>query len=89
MKTFVVGLLLLLAILQYKLWFEPTGLNQYRQLKEAVTAQSTQNKQLQQRNQALAAEIKDLKHGREAIEERARHELGLVKNCETYYQIVE
>lgn len=89
MKTFVIALLLLLAILQYKLWFEPTGLNQYRQLKEAVTAQSTQNKQLHQRNQALAAEIKDLKHGREAIEERARHELGLVRNGETYYQIVE
>jgi cell division protein FtsB len=89
MKATIIALVLLLLLLQYKLWFEETGINQYRRLKAAVAAQTEKNTALKQRNQALAADIKDLKHGSEAIEERARQDLGMVKQNETYYQIVD
>ena len=89
MKSIIIALVLLLLLLQYKLWFEETGIHQYNRLKAAVAEQTEKNNVLKQRNQALAADIKDLKHGSEAIEERARQDLGMVKENETYYQIID
>ena len=88
MKVLALLLLVLLLMLQYKLWFSQGGLPEVWQLEEARSQQVSENAELGQRNQSLAAEVRDLKEGREAIEERARSEMGMIKKGETFYQIV-
>ena len=85
----LLALLVLLAGLQAKLWLGAGGLPDARALRETVTAQRAENKRLQQRNDALSAEVEDLKSGEAAVEERARSELGMVKPGETFYRVVE
>lgn len=58
-------------------------------LETAITAQAAENEGLRERNEALAAEVTDLKQGLEAIEERARNELGMIREGETFYQVVD
>jgi len=82
-------LLILLIGLQLKLWAGQGGLSEVRLLEKRVAEQKGENARLKQRNDALAAEVEDLKHGDEAVEERARSELGLIKPGETFYQVVE
>ncbi len=82
-------LLVLLAALQFKLWFGQGGLRDLSQLQAANLAQHAENERLTQRNRELAAQVGDLKAGSEAIEELARTELGLVSPDEEFYQIVE
>jgi cell division protein FtsB len=82
-------LLLLLAFLQYQLWFSVGNIPDAMKLKTQVRNQVAENAELAKRNQALAAEVVDLKQGQTAIEERARTELGMVKRSETFYQIVQ
>lgn len=89
MKALNAILLTLLVVVQYKLWLGDGGLFKLWQLEAAVEAQQAQNKQLLERNKALAAEVLDLKQGLGAIEERARTELGMIKKGETFFQIVE
>ncbi len=89
MKALVAGLIVLLAFLQYKLWLGEGSLNEIWQLHQAIDAQTRENAALKERNAALDAEVKDLKHGLDAIEERARAELGMIKKDETFYRIVE
>lgn len=89
MKPLVIGLAIILAILQYKLWFDNTGVRQYWQLKKSTIEHMAENKNLKQRNELLKAEIKDLKTGQQAIEEIARNDLGMVKKNETFYQVVD
>lgn len=89
MRILLAILVVLLLALQYKLWFGDGGLLKVRELQEAVEAQQQENAALRERNGALAAEVKDLKTGTAAIEERARTELGMVKEGETFYQVVE
>jgi len=89
MKLLIAILVLLLAVLQYQLWMGERGLSDVWRLHKTVEAQEQENQRLKDRNQALAAEVKDLKQGLEAIEERARSELGMVKKGETFYQVVE
>ena len=60
-----------------------------QRFEEIKQAQIEENQQLSERNQSLAAEVLDLKQGMEAIEERARSEMGMIKNNETYYQIID
>lgn len=87
---FLTGLLLALFIyLQYKLWMSSDGVPQLMQLKRTVTKQEQENSQLLARNQGLQAEVADLKQGHQAIEERARSELGMIKQGEQFYQVVE
>jgi len=81
-------LLLLLVGLQFKLWSRHGGMPEVNSLRMAVKKQSDENDKLLQRNQALEADVHDLKHGDEAIEARARAELGLIKPGETFYQVV-
>ncbi len=82
-------LIALLALLQYKLWFSPDGVAQFWKLKHNIAEINKENSALQERNSHMAAEVKDLKQGDEAIEERARDDLGLVKPGEVFYQIVK
>ncbi|MGB3461407.1 MAG: cell division protein FtsB [Rhodanobacter lindaniclasticus] len=82
-------LLLLLAGLQLKLWFGGGSMQEVDSLRVAVNKQTSDNARLQKRNQALAADVHDLKHGDQAVEARARTELGLIKPGEVFYQVVE
>jgi len=88
-KTILYILIGILVGLQYALWLGDGGLLSLIKLKQEITTQKTENIQLRERNLALEAEVRDLKEGSEAIEERARAELGMVKKGETFYQIIE
>lgn len=82
-------LLLLLAGLQYRLWVGDGGLAEVAELKRQIAAQQGENQHLLERNHILEAEVLELKKGMETVEERARHELGMVKEGETLYQLAE
>jgi cell division protein FtsB len=82
-------LLVLLIALEVKLWAGQGGMAEVWRLEKSVAEQQHENDELKARNDALAAEVADLKGGTEAIEERARSELGLVKPGEKFYQVVE
>ncbi|WP_126445435.1 cell division protein FtsB [Sulfuricystis multivorans] len=79
-------LVALLILLQYPLWLGKGGLLRIWDLERQVAAQRETNQRLEARNAALDAEVRDLKSGLEAIEERARYELGLVKEGEIFVQ---
>jgi cell division protein FtsB len=85
----LVLLLALLAWLQYRLWFGNGGEREVAALQAQVQRQARENAGLRQRNDALAAEVEDLKSGEAAAEERARSELGMIKPGETFYRVVE
>ena len=89
MKIFIALLLALLLVLHYRLWFARGNLLEVRNFETIKQEQAEENLRLQERNQALAAEVQDLKQGMEAIEEKARSEMGMIKEGETFYQIVE
>lgn len=80
-------LLLLLAGLQYRLWVGNGSLAQVAELKQQIDDQHVENERLLERNRVLYAEVLELKKGMETVEERARHELGMVKEGETLYQL--
>ncbi len=82
-------LAVLLAWLQYRFWFGPGNSGEVMTLEAQVEHQKRDNDGLQQRNDALAAEVQDLKEGQAAIEERARSELGMIKPGEKFYRVVE
>ncbi|WP_132141862.1 cell division protein FtsB [Luteibacter rhizovicinus] len=86
-----IGLVLVILIiaLQLKLWVGGGSMHEVETLRDRVKTQAEENLDLQKRNQALAADVEDLKHGEQATEARARSELGLIKPGETFYQIVE
>jgi cell division protein FtsB len=77
---------LILAI-QYPLWMGKGGWLRVWDVDQQLAAQGVKNEGLEVRNAALAAEVKDLKQGSDAIEERARYELGMVKNDEVFFQL--
>ncbi|MCY1346604.1 Cell division protein FtsB [compost metagenome] len=84
-----VVLILLLAGLQYRLWVGDGSLAQVQDLQQQIAEQKGENERLMERNRILEAEVLELKKGMETVEERARHELGMVKEGETLYQIAE
>lgn len=89
MIRFVAGFLLTaFLVLQYRLWVSPDGMRDVWRLEQAIAAQTGENDRLTERNSTLAAEVRDLKEGRAAIEERARTDLGMVRPNETFYQVV-
>ncbi len=89
MKAFVVLLVSLLALVQFRLWVGDKSLAEVWRLRQAIDHQTAENALLQSRNQRLEAEVRDLKTGLEAVEERARLELGMIRKDEIYFQIVE
>jgi cell division protein FtsB len=88
MKFLAAGLLLLLVLLQYRLWLGEGGMREVNRLRAEISAQREENGQLKERNRTLTAEVQDLKKGTTAIEERARTDLGMVGKSETFYQVV-
>lgn len=82
-------LIVLLFLLQYRLWFSHDGLPSVLYLNRTVEIQRSENSILEERNKMLAAEVTDLKEGRDALEERARSELGMIRKGETFIQIIE
>ncbi len=89
MRILIVGLLVLMLLLQYRLWVGEGSVAEVWRLRQAVAMQVDENTQLQMRNSALEAEVNDLKRGMGAIEERARSELGMIREGETFYQIID
>lgn len=80
-------LLILVLMLQYRLWFGRNSVADYAQLKASVANQAQINEKLERRNELLKKEILDLKRGHNAVEERARNELGLIKQGEVFYRL--
>ncbi len=89
MRILILILFLLIVILQYRLWVGEGSLAEVSTLQQQVEEQKRQNASLRDRNAALDAEVTDLKTGFDAIEERARSELGMIREDETFYQVVE
>jgi len=79
--------LILLAGLQYRLWVGEGSFAHVNQLGQQIAAQKSENEKLLERNRILTAEVVELKQGLETIEERARHELGMIRDGETLFQL--
>lgn len=82
-------LVLLLSGLQYRLWLGEGGMADIGRLKAQIAEQRAENERLQERNRIMEAEVMELKQGMETVEERARHELGMLKQGETLYLLME
>lgn len=88
MKLATITLTVLFLVLQYVFWFGSGSVFSAWKLQHQIAHKAQANAKLKQRNDALHADIADLKRGNQAIEERARSEMGMVKKGETFYQIV-
>jgi cell division protein FtsB len=88
-KLIIGGLLCLLLVLQAKLWISNDGFSEVSRLRKQVEFQTHENAQLAERNERLEAEVEDLKRGFGAVEERARSDLGLIGEDETFYVFSE
>lgn len=75
--------------LQYQLWIDKDGIRKLLQLKQDVATQTDTNQAIIERNKVLAAEVEDLKSGQAAIEERARKDLGMIREGEVFFQIID
>lgn len=82
-------LIAIIAVLQVKFLFGQGNWRQVQALRAQVAAQQKENQALLSRNRALAAEVKDLKAGVDAVEERARNEMGMIKPGETFYRVID
>jgi len=89
MKVLAIVFLLVCCGLQGRLWHGPGSFAEWHQLNDQIGRQSQENDRLRQRNAVLQTDVQDLKSGLDGIEERARHELGLVKKGEIFYRIVK
>lgn len=89
MKALTLILVLLIALLQYPLWLGKGSWLRVWDLSRQLTEQQNKNNLLKGRNEQLDEEVRDLKSGRAAIEERARSELGMIKDDEVFYQVIE
>jgi len=89
MKILAAILGALIVLIQYPLWVGKGGWLRASQLETEVTGQKNKNAGFETRNAALAAELRDLKQGSEAIEERARRELGMLRGDEIFFQYVD
>jgi cell division protein FtsB len=89
MRYFLILFLIAFASLQYKLWFGEGSVREWTQIKAKIEQQSLENQQLDAKNQSLIADVQELKSADQALEEDARQSLGMIKNDETYFQIIE
>lgn len=88
MKLLALALATLILLIQYPLWLGKGSWFRVRQIDQQIHVQREMNQRLQERNSALEAEVRDLKDGLDAIEERARSELGMIKRDEIFFQAV-
>ena len=88
MKLLASFLFVLLILFQLQLWFSAHGIFQLWSLRNNIESAQHANEQLLQRNEQLHAEVQQLKKGEEALEERARSQLGFIKDGETFYRVV-
>ena len=89
LRILTVMLLLIMIMLQYRLWVGEGSLAEVHTLQKEIALQKNELGKMRQRNLALQAEVSDLKKGLEAIEERARSELGMIRKDEVFYQVIE
>lgn len=88
MRILTLLLIVLLGLLQYRLWFGEHSIADYFRQQEELRSQQASNLELAKRNRLLLADVKDLQQGLDAIEERARNELGLIKEDEVFFRII-
>ena len=89
MKVLTLTLAALIVLIQYPLWLGKGSWFRVWEVDQQIRAQRETNRQLRERNAALEAEVRDLKVGLEAIEERARSELGMIRHDEIFFQVLE
>jgi cell division protein FtsB len=89
MRWLIAVLLIILVGLQYRLWISEGSFSHRAALQEKIEIQQAENNRLQERNTVLALEVEALKSGLEVIEERAREQMGMIKEGETFFMIVE
>jgi cell division protein FtsB len=87
-RLFVCLLLILLLAIQYPLWLGKGSYRRIKNLESQLKIQSLKNKEYLQRNQALQADVEDLKVGLEVMEEKARYQLGYIKSNEIFFQVL-
>ena len=88
-RFFIAILIVFFLIIQFDIWVKDDGLNRVKELQKMINSQSEENQRLKLRNQQLEREIEELKSGTESIEEKARTDLGMIKEGEEFYLIVE
>ncbi|MEO8401071.1 MAG: cell division protein FtsB [Gammaproteobacteria bacterium] len=88
-NLFPVLLLALLVFLQYRLWFESGGIIEMLKLKKQLAVEQQHNEKIKKRNQLLLLQVQHLQKNQDAVESRARQELGMIKKGETFYQVVK
>ncbi len=88
MKWFALALMVLVLYLQYRLWFDQGGYTDLAKLQSQIETQKQENARLIERNRVLAAEVDALKNKSDAVEERARTDLGMIKEGETFIMVV-
>lgn len=88
MRLLLLGLFLLLLMLQYRLWFAEGSLAERTRLREEVSRQEVLNAELRTRNEVVEREVIELKTGQDGLEQRAREQLGLIREGEVFYQFL-
>ena len=89
MRLLAIALAALVLLIQYPLWLGKGGALRVWEMERQIEMQREVNGKLQMRNAALDAEVRDLKQGLEAVEERARSELGMIRKDEVFFQVLE
>ncbi len=89
MKILLSVIFLLIILLQYRLWYGDGGIEEIKAYQQRLDDLQAQVEEKKERNEALYAEVEDLRKGQEAVEERARDELGMIKEGETFFQVLE
>ena len=89
MKILLSIIILLIVLLQYRLWYGDGGIEEIKAYQQRLDDLMEQVEEKRERNEALYAEVEDLRKGQEAVEERAREELGMIREGETFFQVLE
>ncbi|MDD5462065.1 MAG: cell division protein FtsB [Methylococcales bacterium] len=89
MKILLSIITVLIILLQYRLWYGDGGIKEIQAYQQRLDDLNVQVEENRERNEALYAEVKDLRKGQEALEERARDELGMIRKGETFFQVIE
>ena len=89
MKIFLLVITVLIGLLQYRLWYGNGGIKEIKAYQQELVELNKQVIEKKERNDALYAEVEESRKGKEAIEERARYELGMMKEGETFFQVLE